>query len=579
MESKLSDKYRNEISWNGYGSDVMKSALQKYIRRGMPEKALYVAGELDLFKEAPDRGETIRTNFLHRLMIIFLEDVENTSLLPEIHSLITKLFLERNNPERNKVLEEQWISRIVFLLTNSTKARVCSHIRAVFNDKYKPLLDEYPTLKTLNTTISKGDKYELLYHALRSKSLNAIYYAFQIDAASELVDRKRPVWVIFDQLKKFYPEMDIYIDWYKNHLGKMKEGFLCWLFPMLVYLGVIPSEQPFDEQKIDAQGYAWDRNRRGETIEIDSFVVDRHTKKGKDKDLVEFAIVGAHVENEASFVNQLWKRFYEDSKRYEEGQPVLGEPIERVPASAERALRETEVFEFVVRTQITTSSSKMDVYFARDSTGKLVVVKGPYDNKKDLKVLLRNTKWKQRHNLPYIPFVIKQLIPDRWPEGIPLGARNAVDRTGPAWFIVFDAVVQDLVTKKHSSKLWPETEVVDWDAVSLHFDIKDRLTDREMEDYALALMFRYVRGVSDLADRNFLRAGGRVISIDEDIEKRHVNLYGELRKNKAAIMYKWFETHYDDLDAIEWESEDEEEKQRLKIVKNREKFLQLLKGN
>ena len=75
--TKLSAKYRNEVTWNGYASDIMKSGLQKYIRRGLLDKAIYCAGELDLFKEADDNGETIRTNFLHRLMIIYMEDVEN----------------------------------------------------------------------------------------------------------------------------------------------------------------------------------------------------------------------------------------------------------------------------------------------------------------------------------------------------------------------------------------------------------------------------------------------------------------------------------------------------------------------
>ena len=68
----LSDTFRHEITWNGFPCDLMKSGLQKYIRRGMTEKALFCAGELDLFKEATERGETIRTNFLHRLLIIYL---------------------------------------------------------------------------------------------------------------------------------------------------------------------------------------------------------------------------------------------------------------------------------------------------------------------------------------------------------------------------------------------------------------------------------------------------------------------------------------------------------------------------
>ncbi len=80
MSSFLSAVFRKERTWNNFCPDVMKSGLQKYIRRGMTEKALYCAGELDLMKHTPEsaggkRAEGIRTNFLHRLMVIYIEDV------------------------------------------------------------------------------------------------------------------------------------------------------------------------------------------------------------------------------------------------------------------------------------------------------------------------------------------------------------------------------------------------------------------------------------------------------------------------------------------------------------------------
>jgi hypothetical protein len=70
MTSQIVTKYHQYVTWNGYPADVMKSGLQKYIRRGMIDKALYCAGELDLFKDAPNEalGEGARTNFLHRLI-------------------------------------------------------------------------------------------------------------------------------------------------------------------------------------------------------------------------------------------------------------------------------------------------------------------------------------------------------------------------------------------------------------------------------------------------------------------------------------------------------------------------------
>jgi hypothetical protein len=83
-----------------------------------------------------------------------------------------------------------------------------------------------------------------------------------------------------------------------------------------------------------------DRNRAGILFEIDDYVADRHTKKGRNKSLTEFAVNGAHVENEAEFVNPLWKQLYEDRKRWEDGLPIIGEVkavTEEVNAEAVKA--------------------------------------------------------------------------------------------------------------------------------------------------------------------------------------------------------------------------------------------------
>ena len=42
--NNINTKFRNEISFNGYKLDVLKSALQKYIRRGNLDKSIYVVG-------------------------------------------------------------------------------------------------------------------------------------------------------------------------------------------------------------------------------------------------------------------------------------------------------------------------------------------------------------------------------------------------------------------------------------------------------------------------------------------------------------------------------------------------------
>ena len=224
---------------------------------------------------------------------------------------------------------------------------------------------------------------------------------------------------------------------------------------------------------------------------------------------------------------------------------------------------------FIVRTQLTTMASKMDVYFAMtpekaNSEQRLVVMKGPYATRKEIDALEANTNWKAENGIPYIPFTIKYLIPDRWPEGVPLGARNTIDRSKRAYFILFESLIGNVTNKEsfpiklHSSKVWPETEVVEWDKI--HFHYKYALSSEQQQiDYIQALLFRYVLGIPDLADCNFLMIGDQTISIDEDIEGREVNLYKELKKSKAQYVHDWLELYYDQLE-LNWTVKEERQK-------------------
>ena len=216
---------------------------------------------------------------------------------------------------------------------------------------------------------------------------------------------------------------------------------------------------------------------------------------------------------------------------------------------------------------------------------KLVVVKGPYTDLETINKFKENMKIKQDLNLPIIPYKIVELIPDRWPDGIPLGTRNKLDRNKLATFIVFDSVItRDKVkTKKHSSKVWPETEVVDWENMEkFHFNYKYILSFNQVTDYIKAILFRYVFGISDLADRNFIVLDDRVISIDEDISGNWVNLYGELKKNKAQWVYNKIEEHYDILGINTWATSitlNGKQQWLYNEINNKDKCLELFRAN
>jgi len=636
MTSQIVTKYHQYVTWNGYPADVMKSGLQKYIRRGIIDKALYCAGELDLFKDAPNEalGEGARTNFLHRLMVIYMEDVENISIFDEVDRKMEELFNERQKEDRSKEKEERLISELVIRMGQSTKARMCSHVRAVFNPKYKPIHSMFPSIQLLWSEIEQNKTQQvgelLEFHCamykkyLKEKSVLSVYYAFQIEASEQKLKESifrslNPVFFIFQQLiSPLYPakseRVHKFVQWYKKHIGTMGEGFMCWLLPLLHELGAIPLGQPPADDGV-VYPMTWDRNRAGVRMEIEKYVEDKHTSKGRSRKagLIEFAFEGALVENQADFVNPLWKQFYEDGKRLEsgvvpEGETVVPAMVPAVPVMAPVAPpampsaspprkgpriaksvdtdekvddlpeRESTAYDFVVRTQLTTMGTKMDVYFAKDKAGELVVVKGPYASRKEIDILVSNTEWKKRFNLPYNRFEVRQLMPDRWPQGVPLGARNKINRNQPAFFLVFESYIEEsqLQTIQKSSPLWPPTDVVDWEKIPFHIDYKTRaLTEQEMIDYVHAILFRYLLGISDYADRNFVLKDGRVISIDEDVENHDINLYRVLQKNKANFVYQWLKDNYEKLDVARWGPKYPSQQAKLAQIQNKVSCLRM----
>ena len=299
----------------------------------------------------------------------------------------------------------------------------------------------------------------------------------------------------------------------------------------------------------------------------------------------------------------------------------------------EECMRETD-YQFVVRSQINTSAHKMDAYYCyrplatstgvlehthdyegaqedtRDHEGAhtkkvLVVLKGPFLAYKQIEYALEMQKWKMDNNLPCVELRALRLIPDRWPQGVPLGQRNKLphitkflaaaassiaalqslmDSLKPTWFLESVSLIsmEEIHMRMHGpTKKWPLTEVLAQDDMDYKWCPKDSwttYTHQEKLDYVLSLISRYIVGISDQADRNFMRVNGRVYTFDEDTRcNREVNMWKELRKNKCAqirsFMLEWNDA--EDMRAIEqiydevslWIcATEEEEERRAKIT-------------
>ena len=118
------------ISINKIKTDVLKSGMQKYIRRGILEKALYCTVELDMFKELKGDKQVkgLRSNMRNRLIVTLCEDIgiSDWRIYEKIDSLL-KLWEENRYSEDN--IERKYLLKIIHYMANSEKLRMCSWVK------------------------------------------------------------------------------------------------------------------------------------------------------------------------------------------------------------------------------------------------------------------------------------------------------------------------------------------------------------------------------------------------------------------------------------------------------------------
>ena len=537
LSACVDSTYRHERSLNGVELDVLKSGLQKYVRRGLSDKAIWCAIEMCSFKLSTEvRGKAIYTNFFHRVMICYLEDVASANRLRLWKKIDRKLFSETDRYKN--------VVNVVNILARCRHSREPSHYMAVFRPRdgdeadanlvsmFHPLVafseigepKQHFALQGNEKALEKEVK--ALMYCLENKLDDAVHWAMRIGKRPEVkVNRRRKKhveYIIFDLLEEFMeknceslvPYVDIAVRWFTEI--KTKERSLCYVVLILAVLNAPPKNNEIE--KVDVKKF-FTKNLGGEKIDIDSFVVDMHTRRGRieGSDRVKFAFEGSVVEDEFLFRPE-YKDFYTDCKILQE----LGRD-EFLKYKHESRL------EFIVRAQLTCSHSRPDTYFASERDGKTVFVKGPYASLEAAQVPVKIGDLKEKLGLARTSVRLEYLVPNQFIEEPPaVSLRNKLDCTEPQAFLIFASLVRgDIPTKLVSSKMWPETEVVDWEEVEGLTVLRGLggLNEETQESFILNILFRIVVGVPDVAWRNFLiEEEIGMIAVDEEAVGKKISL-------------------------------------------------------
>jgi len=337
----------NGISMNKIKVDVLKSGLQKYIRRGMLEKCLYCLVELDMFKKLNDKKvKGLRSNIRNRIIVILNEDIgiSNWEIYERIDKLLKLWEKNRNSEDDN---ERKYLIEIIYYLVKSEKIRLCSWVKGYFgycmnDEKIKELYENYDKILENKKDCGKNfyknkDSEEIkecidgIVFNLNKNSDNVFYFILKILRSEEKSGRRGRrgkkgyiVWDIMlkyiekhEKLKKLY---DIILNWYIKNNNSRGENLIYLINFVLFYLR---------RDKIDWERKLNIKNIKNEDVEkiygenlknkkkLDSFIVDMHSKKGKKKgkNAKDFVLEGSVVENEnEKFKNELYKEVYEEYK-------------------------------------------------------------------------------------------------------------------------------------------------------------------------------------------------------------------------------------------------------------------------
>lgn len=322
------------ISYNNYKIDILKSGLNKYVRRNEFEKGLYCLIEMDLFKLLGDKGKGIRSNMINRLMIVLNEDIGynlGISNYLKIYKLLMKWKLYRNcyddDKDRFYLIN---IFRIMFLRRGN---RICSWIRKVYKngiendyikEKYSFLYDGIEDIENEigRRFYMKNDDEELKRYIdgfvkfLNEKNDKVYFFLFKI-LNFEGVNGKRgrkskKMFIILDILKRkcirndnskklydFIEELCVNFNNIRNEFWISIVNFIRFYFNDF---NDNKNDDDFELWNLEYINNLYDKNLKGLKLKMDDYLMDKHVfdKKIKDKKLLneKFVFEGSFVENE-----------------------------------------------------------------------------------------------------------------------------------------------------------------------------------------------------------------------------------------------------------------------------------------
>lgn len=574
---------------NGIPLDVLLSALQKSVRLGAFVEALYLSREVtSLYKAELGEVEVVAgvsgnssvkaavTNALHRLLVIFVEDVESGT--PQLKNYVCKIVGELIKKRGHKIsaaeFERRFASVMYYMAMAPTKGRLYSYVRALKFAMNLPHLKDsasatYNTLARL-PCVNLGKLIEI---DLTKCADPALFSAENPKAKFADYQQKFNIKEASPNYRLLFNEIPAREKWLAVS-SELFNSSLCKLLPLpkTYKLPTAVLTTSFIEDALQNADPGYLNGTKVPTLILSKHIVqDQHTKLGKNlKDSSRFALLGSLVNNNSRVIPQNAIALYiglKLSKDFIPRHPVDtasdASPtrlnIDTILDNAEAAPairnfhRESTLITYEARAQVNTSDYKPDTYFGF-MWGHRVFVKGPYVTEtliNQLSVLHIVHSLKIHLGLPTVkPWRFNMSLSNLNNDLLkcPVGARNkchidpdhdVLGRTKYE-FVVTRSLIPDTdeirkiptieygKVKNVAHTKWDLAKVVDWDTLSKPSSKFKRgivgcpdfsaMESSEKMNFVIACAWRYCSGTSDPALRNFVWCmyNGHVYSVGEE---------------------------------------------------------------
>lgn len=324
---EVSTKFRQQ-SVNGISFSVLKSALQKYVRRGEYEKGMITLGYLSAFNEDDREGLSVRTNTINRLIVMMSEEVSLHELeLPKMmYDLYQKWLKCRQDIDRSSAI---WME-MFHLLCLSRKCRVISDLKTVYflppNPQTRPEQHvEY--LEKFNISepeIRDGeDITKSFLTALKAKSETTLFYLrFVYPPPPKKTDKW--IWDVVSQSckRQVVREQIKALEYFYRKMTHMEK-------PIYLYHAILLT---LHEKNVDTrislprnidEKFVKTYRTRAESFggKFDDYVYDKHVgRMNKEKKTTyTFATEGAFIpDQDERFFNSVHRDFYVECRRGDE---------------------------------------------------------------------------------------------------------------------------------------------------------------------------------------------------------------------------------------------------------------------